>query len=99
MAAADETVDIDEGDRRDHPVVTRLPENGLVVDLGRQSERRIRGLKRGEGELARQVQAVVQQSRESLGIEDGLEIVPVVLLYRCGAPSYVVITPDRNAES
>jgi hypothetical protein len=83
---------MDEGDPQTLPLVKQLPGIGLMVDMGTQPEARIKRLKRGEGELARQVQAAVLQSRETLGLGTDVEIVPVVLLYSCGEPDYVVIT-------
>jgi hypothetical protein len=70
------------------------PAVGLLVDLGRQRRKQIKRLKRGEGRLSRHVQAAVDQSREELGIDPALEIVPVVLLYRRSEPGYVVLTPQ-----
>jgi hypothetical protein len=92
MAADEGIAPMSESDVPQPPVVTRLPQGGLVVDVGRQPDSRIRRLKRGDGELAREIQAAVARSRESLGIADGAEIVPVVLLYRYGEPDYVVIS-------
>jgi hypothetical protein len=67
---------------------------GLLVDLGSQRRKQIKRLKRGDGRLTRQLQAVVEQSRAELGIDPTVEIVPVVLLYRQTEPDYVVLTPQ-----
>ena len=72
------------GNRRFPPLVTKWPDIGLVVDVGSQSEDRIDQLKQGHGELAR--------SPDGLAVDAATEIVPVVLLYRCDRPDYVVIT-------
>jgi hypothetical protein len=80
------------GNRRFPPLVTKLPDIGLVIDVGNQSGDRIDQLKQGHGELTRQVQAAVARSREGLAADTAAEIVPVVLLYRCDQPDYVVIT-------
>jgi len=92
MAAADETRALDEGHPGQSPMVTRLPDGSLLVELDRQPRARIRDLKDGGGALAREVQAAVLAQREALGLAADVEIVPVVLLYRCGEPDYVVIT-------
>ncbi len=76
------------------PVAARTPTIGVLVDLGRQRRKQIKRLKRGNGRLTRHVQAVVEQSREELGIDPAVEIVPVVLLYRRSEPDYVVLTPQ-----
>ena len=80
------------GNRRFPPLVTKLPDIGLVVDVGSQSEDRIDQLKQGRGELARQIQAAIARSPDGLAVDAATEIVPVVLLYRCDRPDYVVIT-------
>jgi len=76
------------------PVVTTLPDVGLLIDVGRQSHDQIRRLKRGNGQLAQQLQMAVLQSRKQLGLGSAAEIVPVVVLYRCSKPKYLVITPE-----
>jgi hypothetical protein len=76
------------------PVPARLPHTGLFIDLGSQARRRIRRLKGGDGQLAREIQAAVDQSRQELGIDPGTEIVPVVLLYRRDEPDYLVVNPQ-----
>jgi hypothetical protein len=83
------------GNRRFPPLVTKLTDIGLVVDVGSQSEDRIDQPKQGHGELARQIQAAVARSREGLAVDTAAEIVPVVLLYRCDQPDYVVITSQN----
>jgi hypothetical protein len=76
----------------------RLPNVGLVVELGPQRRKQIKRLKRGEGALAQQIQGAVDQRREELGIDVDAEIVPVVLLYRHDEPDYVVIVPRAEAK-
>jgi hypothetical protein len=68
------------------------PEAGLLIDIGRQGRKRIRRLKRGEGKLARQVQAAVYQAEKGRGDTHPREIVPVVLLYRCIDTEYALVT-------
>ncbi len=73
------------------PIATGLPDIGLLVDLGGQNHDRIRRLKRGTGPLALELQTAVLRSRKALGIASATEIVPVVVLYRCAKPDYIVI--------
>jgi hypothetical protein len=80
------------GNRRFPPLVTKVPGVGLVVDVGSQSEDRIDQLKQGHGELTRQIQAALARSPDGIAANPAAEIVPVVLLYRCDQPDYVVIT-------
>ena len=68
----------------------RLPNTGLLVDLGRQRRKRVERLKRGDGALAWQIQQAVDRQRQALGISADAEVVPVVLLYRSDDPDYVV---------
>ena len=79
------------GNRRFSPLVTKLPDIGLVVAVGSQSEERIDQLEQGRRAGA-PIQAAVARSREGLAVDPAAEIVPVVLLYRCDQPDYVVIT-------
>jgi hypothetical protein len=64
------------------PVVARLPNVGLLLDLGRQRRKQIKRLKQGDGRLIRQIQAAVSHAREELGIDPAAEVVPVVIVYR-----------------
>ena len=91
---------MNDGEARDRltPSVTKLPTGELVLDVGKQPEDQIERLKQGDGELAHQVRAAVSRSRAELGIGVAREIVPVVLLYRCAEPIYVVITPQNSSE-
>jgi hypothetical protein len=59
------------------------PGFGLVLDVGRQRRKRIRRLKQGTGKLRTQVESVVNEAMSKFGLEEGVEIVPVVILYRC----------------
>jgi hypothetical protein len=70
---------------------SRLSDDRLLVELGRRRRSEIKELKRGEGPLAREVQALAEAFREPLGIEAGVEIIPVVLLYRERAGGYSVV--------
>jgi hypothetical protein len=79
------------------PIVTKLPTGELLLDVGRLPEDQIERLKQGGGELAHQVQAAVSRSRAEPGLGVAQEIVPIVLLYRCAEPDYVVITPQDSS--
>jgi hypothetical protein len=53
-----------------------------VIDLGARKARKIKGLKKGEGELWEEVMNVVDETREILGAKaEGKVLVPVVLIY------------------
>jgi hypothetical protein len=80
------------GDAPSGTLVTtaRLPNTGLLVDLGQQRRKRVNRLKHGDGALAWQIQQAVDRQRQELGISADAEIVPVVLLYRRDDPDYVV---------
>jgi hypothetical protein len=80
------------------PNAERLSEAGLLLQLGRLRRKQVKRLRRGEGPLAAQVRALVDQQRHDLGLDDDAEIVPVVLLYRESKPDYVVLTPVRRTE-
>ena len=55
----------------------------IVVTLGSQNRKRIRGLKRGRGKLMDEVSNVVDQVRASFGEHaEGKVFIPVVLVYR-----------------
>jgi hypothetical protein len=70
---------------------TSLPNAGLLIELGPQRRKNIDRLKQGSGTLARQIRGLVDQSRNELGIDDKVEIIPVVLMYRRDDPKYTVI--------
>jgi hypothetical protein len=78
------------------PTVARLPNSGLLVEVGPRRRKEIKRLKRGQGGMSLQIQAMVDAARQDLGIAADAEIVPVVLLYRRGDPDYVVIVPDSS---
>ena len=69
----------------------RLPNSGLLVNLGPQRRKKIARLKAGDGALARHIHRLVGESRKELGIDDATEIVPVVMIYRCDDPDYSVV--------
>ncbi len=54
----------------------------IVIDLGKQRPKRIKGLKRGEGKLMNEVADVLEEVVVNLGDEmDGKTLVPVILVY------------------
>jgi hypothetical protein len=54
----------------------------IIIDLGRQKAKSLKELKKGEGELWEDVQAVVEKVQEELGeAADGKVVVPVVLIF------------------
>ena len=56
--------------------------NPIIVDLGKQRPKRIKGLKRGEGKLMNEVADVLEEVVVNLGDEiDGKTLVPVILVY------------------
>jgi hypothetical protein len=57
----------------------------LIIDLGTEEKKRIEKLlETGEGKLARKIQTVVESSLREDGetIPEGVEVVPVVLLFK-----------------
>ena len=74
-------------------VVSRMPDLGLLIELGPQRRKNIKRLKRSDGPLIQRIMAGVEQQCEQLGIDPAAEIVPVVLLYLQDKPDYVVINP------
>jgi hypothetical protein len=55
----------------------------IVVNLGKQSSKRIKELERGEGKLVSEVQDTLAGIRASLGEQAASkELVPVVLVYK-----------------
>lgn len=55
----------------------------IVIDMGKQRRKKLKDLKRGEGTLMLEVNEVLDEVRNRLGVEStGKQLVPVVLLYR-----------------
>lgn len=55
----------------------------IIVDLGQQSKKRIKKLKRGEGKLMAEIHEVLQQVQANLGEEiEGKVLLPVIIIYR-----------------
>jgi hypothetical protein len=72
------------------PALARLPNQGLLIELGPQSRSQIKRLKRGRGRLARQITQSVSKACEGLGMDPRTEVVPVVILYRRRRDDYRV---------
>jgi hypothetical protein len=54
----------------------------IVVDLGKQSRKRIKDLKRGKGKLPAEALETATQVRQSFGDEaTGKEFVPIIVVY------------------
>ncbi len=54
----------------------------IVVDLKKRSRKKLKMLERGEGPLPAEVMQAVEQCRAGLGpAAEGLEILPVVVVY------------------
>ena len=69
----------------------RLPNAGLLVNLGPQRRKKIARLKEGDGALARHIRRLVDESRNELGLDAAAEVVPVVMVYRHEDSDYSVV--------
>ncbi len=59
------------------------PLTPIVVDLGKRKGKRLKQLKRGEGQLLGEVQEALDDIRRNLGAEAAdKELVPVVVIYK-----------------
>ncbi|HKS63709.1 MAG TPA: hypothetical protein VJT13_18555 [Xanthobacteraceae bacterium] len=74
-------MDVDGPTKSSLPVLSPLPNVGLIVDVGRQRRKHIKRLKRGMGRIAKHVEAAADEARGELRIGPDTEIIPVVLLY------------------
>jgi len=55
----------------------------IVIDFGKETSKRIKQLKRGEGKLTREVTDAVAHVKTSLGAEaSGKDFIPVVVVYK-----------------
>ena len=88
-------MDIDDSTGLSLPVLSPLPNVGLMVDVGRQRRKHIKRLKRGMGRISTQVEAAADEARGELRIGPDTEIIPVVLLYDV-ADRDVVIAPSDS---
>jgi hypothetical protein len=52
----------------------------LILDVGKQKQKRIKQLKRGEGQLREKIDAAVREAMARAG--NSRAIIPVVVLYR-----------------
>jgi hypothetical protein len=52
----------------------------VVLDVGKQKQKRIKQLKRGEGSLRSKIDAAVREAQSRVG--EGKEVIPVIVLYR-----------------
>jgi len=58
------------------------PPSYLIYDLGKQSRKQIRLLKKREGKLVNEVDQFVKEQVALLGAANDKQIVPIVILYR-----------------
>jgi hypothetical protein len=55
----------------------------IVIDLGKERQKRIRQLKRGRGRLLDEIDEVVEHVKAGLGPDDqAKQLVPIVMVYR-----------------
>jgi uncharacterized protein (UPF0335 family) len=54
----------------------------IIIDLGKQKSKKVKALKKGEGELWDDVMDVVEEAKKMLGDDaDGKVLIPVIILY------------------
>lgn len=87
-------MDIDGSTGLSLPVLSPLPNVGLMVDVGRQRRKHIKRLKRGMGRISTQVEAAADEARGELRIGPDTEIIPVVLLYDVADRDGVIAPSD-----
>jgi hypothetical protein len=59
------------------------PAPPIIIDLGKVKKKKVRQFKEGRGELALEVQQILNETRNNLGSDAaGKELVPIVLVYR-----------------
>lgn len=55
----------------------------IIIDLGKVGKKKVRQFKEGRGEIAAEVQQILNETRGNLGAEHaGKELVPIVLVYK-----------------
>ena len=55
----------------------------IIVDLGKIGKKKVRQFKEGRGEIAAEVQQILNETRGTLGADAaGKELVPIVLVYK-----------------
>lgn len=69
-----------EEQKRSGNVDTRATNRPIVVDLGKQTNKRIKQLKRGSGRLIDRIDGAMTQAASR--VPQGKEIVPVVVVFR-----------------
>ena len=59
------------------------PAPPIIIDLGKVKKKKVRQFKEGRGDLALEVQEVLNETRSNLGADAvGKELVPIVLVYQ-----------------
>jgi hypothetical protein len=55
----------------------------IIIDLGKIGKKKVRQFKEGRGEIAAEVQQILNETRSNLGADAaGKELVPIVLVYK-----------------
>ena len=55
----------------------------IIIDLGTIGKKKVRQFKEGRGEIAAEVQQILNETRANLGADAaGKELVPIVLVYK-----------------
>lgn len=55
----------------------------IIIDLGKVGKKKVRQFKEGRGEIAAEVQQILNETRGNLGADAaGKELVPIVLVYK-----------------
>ena len=55
----------------------------IIIDLGKVGKKKVRQFKEGRGEIAAEVQQILNETRSNLGADAaGKELVPIVLVYK-----------------
>jgi hypothetical protein len=55
----------------------------IIIDLGKIGKKKVRQFKEGRGEIAAEVQQILNETRANLGADAaGKELVPIVLVYK-----------------
>ncbi len=81
------------------PAAVRIPDSGLLLDLGAQSRADMKELRQGHGRLYQHIATIIDGVRNELAIPADAEVVPVVLLYRRADQAngdYTVLKIDRS---
>lgn len=71
----------DETHEEDEAILTEMTQP-IIIDLGKQKSKKLKALKKGDGELWDEIFDVMEEVKEMLGDEaDGKMMVPIVMIY------------------